>query len=76
MSLTVRITKARADRHSLHPDHDSSEMDEAFEVDCPAFIAGGETAEVLEAIKTPLDTISLFVSDLRACRKFLRLMVY
>lgn len=39
-------------------------MNEAFEMECPAFIAGGETAEVLEAVKTPLDTVSLFVSDL------------
>ena len=36
-------------------------MDEASEVDCAAVVAGGEAAEVFEAIEASLDAVAVLV---------------
>lgn len=54
-----RKRKTRPDRHSGHPDHSCGEEYEAGEVDCSAFVACCEAAEVFEAVEASLDAIAM-----------------
>lgn len=41
------MRRSRTDRHSVHPHHCRDEVNEACEMDRPAFVAGCEAAKVL-----------------------------
>ncbi len=47
------------DRDSSQPGHSGCEQDEAGEVDGSAVVAGGEAAEVLEAVEAAPDAVSV-----------------
>jgi transcriptional regulator with XRE-family HTH domain len=55
--------RTRSDRHSCHPYHGSDEMNEAFEVDDPSFVAGCEAAEMLHSAEAALDAVAVSVGD-------------
>ena len=51
----------RTNRHSPHPDHGSSDVDEGEVVACQSVEPGGEAAEVLELVEASLDAIAQLV---------------
>jgi hypothetical protein len=58
------IFETRSNRHSSDPDNGCCEMNEAYEMDGSAIVAGYETTKMFEEIEASLDTVSVSVKSL------------